>query len=129
MSLAKHGTSLYRIDYEDCLPLEQTIEMARSRLGEAKYNPLENNCEHFARWCKIGERVCGQIETLLDRVKRVACSAGIKCAEELSLVAFLKATMKDITLKDGCKIAREFGMKHAQLVCGAGAKAARNCKV
>ena len=28
----------------------QVIERARSKLGKIKYNPLNRNCEHFARW-------------------------------------------------------------------------------
>lgn len=31
---------------------EETVERARSRLGEKKYDLFFNNCEHFAVWCK-----------------------------------------------------------------------------
>jgi hypothetical protein len=30
------------------------IDRAKGRLGEAKYDVIFNNCEHFATWCKTG---------------------------------------------------------------------------
>ena len=33
---------------------EQTLKRAYSRIGESKYNLVQNNCEHFALWCKTG---------------------------------------------------------------------------
>jgi len=41
---------------------EETIERARSRLGEKAYNLLFNNCEHFALWCKYGTSKSVQVE-------------------------------------------------------------------
>jgi hypothetical protein len=39
----------------ECLPPKQVVEHARSRLGEAEYSLVSNNCEQFAIWCKTGE--------------------------------------------------------------------------
>ena len=36
-------------------PSHLTLERAKSRMGEQKYNLLFNNCEHFANWCKTGK--------------------------------------------------------------------------
>lgn len=44
---------------------EETVQRARSRLGEKEYNLLLNNCEHFAIWCKTGLSKSYQIEKLL----------------------------------------------------------------
>ena len=33
---------------------EETVKRALSRLGETKYSLIQNNCEHFAMWCKTG---------------------------------------------------------------------------
>lgn len=33
---------------------EEVIDRAKSRLGEARYNLITNNCEHFVRWCRAG---------------------------------------------------------------------------
>lgn len=45
---------------------EQTVLRAKSRLGEAKYNPISNNCEHFALWCKTNVSESQQVDKLLD---------------------------------------------------------------
>jgi len=42
---------------------EETINRARSRIGEKSYNLLFNNCEHFALWCKTGKSKSAQVET------------------------------------------------------------------
>jgi hypothetical protein len=56
------GRVFYRLDYPDgCLPADEVLDRAFSRLGERHYNPLTNNCEHFARWCKIARPVSLQV--------------------------------------------------------------------
>jgi hypothetical protein len=49
---------------------EQSIERARSRIGEASWNLLFNNCEHFVEWCINGkfapEKVCGKAKKPLE---------------------------------------------------------------
>jgi hypothetical protein len=42
-------------------PPDVTLDRARSRLGEAKYNLAFNNCEHFATWCKTGVHASIQV--------------------------------------------------------------------
>ena len=44
---------------------EETIQRARSRLKEAEYNLITNNCEHFAIWCKTGIHESHQVDTLI----------------------------------------------------------------
>jgi hypothetical protein len=46
---------------------KETIERAKSRIGEEKYNLVSNNCEHFAIWCKSGIAESKQV----DRVVRI----------------------------------------------------------
>lgn len=50
---------------------EKTIERAESRLGESKYDPIRNNCEHFAIWCKTGISESYQVEVAQDILKQV----------------------------------------------------------
>lgn len=45
---------------------EETIRRARKRLGEAKYNLLTNNCEHYALWCKTGISESYQVKALQE---------------------------------------------------------------
>jgi hypothetical protein len=44
---------------------EETIQRAKSRLGETQYNLIENNCENFAIWCKTGISESHQVDALL----------------------------------------------------------------
>lgn len=44
---------------------EETIQRARSRLNEAQYNLITNNCEHFAIWCKTGIHESHQVDALI----------------------------------------------------------------
>jgi Lecithin retinol acyltransferase len=50
---------------------ENIVRRARSRLGERRYDVLNNNCEHFCNWCQVGERRSTQIDVLLQRMERV----------------------------------------------------------
>jgi hypothetical protein len=43
---------------------EEVIRRARVRLGENRYHPLKNNCEHFCEWCVHGEPRSYQIDEL-----------------------------------------------------------------
>jgi hypothetical protein len=43
----------------------ETLERARSRLGEHRYNLATQNCEHFALWCATGLATSQQVEGLL----------------------------------------------------------------
>jgi hypothetical protein len=40
---------------------DETLNRARSRIGENKYNIIFNNCEHFVYWCKTGRNVSKQV--------------------------------------------------------------------
>ena len=47
--------------YGTCDSNDNTIARARSRLGEASYHLVFNNCEHFAVWCKTGHHRSEQV--------------------------------------------------------------------
>lgn len=42
------------------------VRRARSRINKEKgnYNPITYNCEHFARWCRTGEKTSYQVEAI-----------------------------------------------------------------
>ena len=44
----------------------EIVRRARSRVGEARYRILHNNCEHFCEWCVHGEARSYQIERLMS---------------------------------------------------------------
>ena len=43
----------------------KTIQRARMRIGEKKYNLIAQNCEHFAIWCKTGGPCSFQVKKKL----------------------------------------------------------------
>ena len=47
---------------------EETVERAKSRIGERKFVLPANNCEHFALWCKTGVRQSYQVNLVLKAV-------------------------------------------------------------
>jgi len=49
---------------------EDVIHRARLRLGENRYHPLKNNCEHFCEWCVRGEPRSFQVDELTARYSR-----------------------------------------------------------
>ena len=63
--LARHLQTQY--GYHLYTP-EETVQRAKSRLGETNYKILTNNCEHFVIWCKTGVnesmQVTGMLHTL-----------------------------------------------------------------
>lgn len=47
--------------YADAHDPGATVARAMSRLGEAKYDLVFSNCEHFARWCVTGDHRSEQV--------------------------------------------------------------------
>lgn len=48
---------------------EETVERARSQIGENAYNLALNNCEHFAIWCKTGLRESSQVNGIISSIR------------------------------------------------------------
>ena len=44
----------------------ETVERAKSKLGQSEYDLVFNNCEHFAVWCKTGVKNSSQVNRILD---------------------------------------------------------------
>lgn len=57
-----HGQDIQVMKYGRCFPPAVVIRRAQDRLGENNYDLFDNNCEHFARWCKTGEAKSAQVE-------------------------------------------------------------------
>src|SRR5579862_6970037 len=51
------------VPYGHADPVDVVLARAQSQLGRVGYNLGQDNCEHFARWCKTGEFVSEQVET------------------------------------------------------------------
>uniref|UniRef100_A0A914DU95 LRAT domain-containing protein n=1 Tax=Acrobeloides nanus TaxID=290746 RepID=A0A914DU95_9BILA len=46
------------------LTAKETLLRAKKRLGERKYHVLNNNCEHFAKWCRNDHQHSAQTKIL-----------------------------------------------------------------
>ena len=53
-------TQLYRVVYENCLPVKETMKMANEAVEKPShlpgYNLIENHCETFATYLKTGNK-------------------------------------------------------------------------
>ena len=58
--------SVYVIEHDKCYDPETVVSRAKSKLGERKYRPVTNNCEHFALWCKTGISSSEQVNNVKD---------------------------------------------------------------
>lgn len=52
---------------------EETLKRAYSRIGETRYSVINNNCEHFALWCKTGNAQSTQVKL----IARYLIAAGV----------------------------------------------------
>ena len=55
------GGSPEIIAYEKCFPPSKVINRALELLGKDGYNLFNDNCEHFARYCKTGQHESEQV--------------------------------------------------------------------
>lgn len=49
----------------------ETVERAKSKLGQKEYNLMINNCEHFAIWCKTGLAESHQSRAVLGGLENI----------------------------------------------------------
>jgi hypothetical protein len=61
--------------YDKCDSPDVILKRAESRLREARYSLVFNNCEHFATWCKTGvaesEQVADVLENAVDEIVEI----------------------------------------------------------
>lgn len=55
------------------LPAEEIVQRAKSKLGKCKgsYDLVHNNCEHFAYWCRYGEKKSVQVDNAINIADKV----------------------------------------------------------
>lgn len=59
---------------------EITVARAKSRLGDQGYALFDNNCEHFAVWCKTGCSQSTQVDAVVDAARPMARGAMVAAA-------------------------------------------------
>ena len=57
------GTAIEVVHYDKCDDVETVLRRAQMRLEDTGYNVDDNNCEHFATWCKTGKHHSKQAKT------------------------------------------------------------------
>jgi len=60
------NTSYEIINYQQCNDPDKVIEIALSFIGSKNYSLFNNNCEHFARYCKTGDKKSEQIKDVKE---------------------------------------------------------------
>lgn len=62
-----------------CYTGEEVVRRAKSKLGslKGKYNLLNNNCEHFANWCRCGESKSKQSDLAIMGLGFLALGFGV----------------------------------------------------
>lgn len=72
------GQPVFAVEYALSHPADTVASRALSREGEQRYNLVFSNCEHFARWCKVGESRSSQIDNATAAVTTpVAAKLGL----------------------------------------------------
>lgn len=49
---------------------EEIVKIAVSKIGEAGYDLLKNNCEHFANYCIFGEKTSKQVDDIHLEIRK-----------------------------------------------------------
>ncbi len=63
------GRSVQVRRYDVCDDVETTLQRAVSRVGDSNYELFQNNCEHFAVWCKTGWPRSTQVDAVRGAAK------------------------------------------------------------
>ncbi len=79
----------------------EIVERALSRLGEKCYDVFDNNCEHFANWCRSGNEVSAQSATTKTILRQSAAIASKPLARKLvRSVAIRKSLTAPLIIAD-----------------------------
>ena len=80
--ILEHSFSEFMLDSHDCYRVidvssvkerKNIVVRAKSKLGKGVtffggYSPATNNCEHFANWCRTGDRYSIQTDTMSKKI-------------------------------------------------------------
>lgn len=98
------GGTLQVRTYDTSFSPDETVYLARSRVGEQKYQLLFNNCEHFAAWCKTGLGHSEQIKMLWSGAfpaHRVGQELFKKISSSITGDHYMDEALKTLRIKAG----------------------------
>lgn len=81
------GRTIHIKRYSPFIDRETVVRRAESRLGEAGYGLLRNNCEHFATWCVTGEARSDQVRDDSLSVGALALATAVVVVRRTHLAA------------------------------------------
>jgi hypothetical protein len=85
-----HGQRVWvRSDTQLNFDIREVIFRARSRVGEARYRLLTNNCEHFCEWCLRGTARSFQVEAWLAH-PRLSVLATLRLIIRVQMTSFVR---------------------------------------
>jgi preprotein translocase subunit SecF len=86
-----HNNQIYVKSHKRSYSSEEVVERAKSKVGETGYNLGFNNCEHFATWCKTGQRQSQQVDGTVGNIGGTATAAGLGAA--LGAIPIIETTV------------------------------------
>lgn len=75
------GKPIKEVDSKVCFDGAEIVSRARGRIGSRGYDLFENNCEHFANWCRSGQNESHQVnlsETILRQSTATCAKSWIR---------------------------------------------------
>ena len=98
---------VYVIKHNRCFDPETVVSRAKSKLGERKYDPVTNNCEHFALWSKTGIASSEQVNNVKDAFETRVNDVKDTLPGALFSVAGVKEIVKTEVSRE---VTKEFGI-------------------
>ncbi len=96
--------------YESSLSVDDVVARAQSRLGEQGYHLADNNCEHFASWCKTGRHHSSQVwlvHRIVERSAAIAARLGVSRATRIGMRGLSRGAMPWLLAAEGVQLATE----------------------
>jgi len=76
---------------------DEIVTRARSRIGKRDYDLFENNCEHFANWCRSGQNESHQVNVSETFVRQSAAVCTKPLIGKLALSTVSKSASTRVT--------------------------------
>jgi len=99
--------SVYVYDYNNSFDLDKVIQRALSvQEGAIKWDPYDlfnNNCEHFATWCKTGRKESKQVNVAANVGIGLVVAGGLALLAGLAYNAFKEEPIREPRHKNSAK--------------------------
>lgn len=110
------GKTITVKEYGKCDADDVVVQRAENRLNERKYNPVFNNCEHFAYYCKVGRHKSEQVNRAGAAVGGAVAGGVVGTGTQVATKAATRAAMNAVNPMSKALI--NLGLKQAPTVAG-----------